>query len=353
MEKIIKNFLNKYEKKRFELKTLEEYIIQSLKGVENYNSKGGYIRLYDEMVKLRNKKYIREIKSSLYNGMNPPLKIKWEIIKEEEKERWNKSDILKFSDLLDFSYYSRNKELQTELEWEYIENIYKFLKERKKREWASIEERSLELFYDEKFLKNNKNTIKGKPGILRRLKITNEDLKMKRYGEMFIYWNKGVERIRNIIILENHSTFFAYKRILEKKGKIFSFDADILIYGQGKKIESSFSFLEEIAEISQVKVLYFGDLDSEGLGIYFRLKDRYPAIDIKLQHRAYLNLINISNRNYPLGKQEKNNLYFEKFLEEIGGYLDNNSIYKLKNIWNNNLRIPQELINYEYMLKVK
>ena len=127
-------------------------------------------------------------------------------------------------------------------------------------------------FYDEKFLKNRKETAKGKYGILNRLKLDYNDLKMKKYGEMFIYWNRGVKDPKNIIILENHSTFFTYKKVAENKGNILGFVPDALIYGEGKKIENSFSFLEEIADINNVEILYFGDIDSEGFGIYYRLK---------------------------------------------------------------------------------
>lgn len=356
MEKLIKKFISEYEKsnkKRFDLDTLEKYVIDSFKGYNLYNSNGGYLKLHDEIILLKKNQYVKEIEASSYNGLNPPLKTRWQIISKEDISKWDKSKILQLSDVLDFSYYKNHPMYQTDLEWEYIENIHKFLKSKDQREWASIEERSLELFYDEKFLKNRKDTAKGKYGILKRLKLSYEDLKMKNYGEMFIYWNKGVQHIKNIIILENHSTFFTYKRIAENDGDIFGFKPDILIYGEGKKIESSFTFLEEIADISKIEVLYFGDMDSEGFGIYYRLKERYPNINIRLQHEAYINLLSISNRCYPLGDQEKNLIYLNYFLEEIEKHLDDKSLKKVRYIWDKDFRIPQELINYEYLLKVK
>ena len=356
LEKVIMKFLLKHKqnnRKRFDLSTLEAYIIDAFKGYNSYQSHGGYSKLYREITELKGNNHIKEIKSSAYNGLNPPLKTRWEIITKEEIHRWNKSKMLQLSDRLDFSYYRNNPIYQSDLEWEYIENIYKFLKCRDLRHWASIEERSLELFYDEKFLKNRKETSKGKCGILGRLKISSEDLKMKKYGEMFIYWNRGVKQIKNIIILENHSTFFTYKRIAEEKGEIFGFTPDIIIYGEGKKIENSFSFLEEIADTSAVKVLYFGDLDSEGLGIYLRLKARYPDVTIEIQKEAYKHLIKISSRSYPLGNQIKNPLYLELFLSELQDVLDDNCLKKIEDIWYGDYRIPQELINYEYLLKVK
>ena len=355
MKKTIRKFISEYEKnkkKRFDLDTLEKYLSDSFKGYNLYNANGGYLKFYDEIIWFKKNQYIKEIEASSYNGLNPPLKTRWQIISKEETARWEEFNILQFSDILDFTYYKNYPMYQTDLEWEYIENIHRFLKSRDFREWASIEERSLELFYDEKFLKNRKDTAKGKYGILKRLRLTQEDLKMNKYGEMFIYWNKGVQDIKKIIILENHSTFLSYKRIVEDNRHIFGFKADILIYGEGKKIENSLSFLGEIADVSRVEALYFGDIDSEGFGIYKRLKERYPDISLQLQNEAYKHLISICSRDYPLGDQEKNSTYLNYFLEEIEDDLDDTSLEKIIYIWNNNFRIPQELVNYEYILKV-
>ncbi|SET78234.1 hypothetical protein SAMN05660297_03489 [Natronincola peptidivorans] len=356
MEKIIKKFLSEYKKKnkkRFGLQALESYLIDRYKGEHFYLEGGGYQELYRQMCLLKEKQYIKEIKSSSYNGFHPPLKTKWQIVCEEDSSRWDKSKMLQLSDYLDFSYYVKHPSYQTDLEWEYIENIYSFLKSRDKREWASIEERSLELFYDEKFLKSKKEVSKGKYGILKRLKLSNEDLKMKRYGEMFIYWNRGVEDIKNIIILENHSTFFTYKRAAQVHGEIFGFRPDALIYGEGKKVEDSLSFIEEITDSAKVDILYFGDIDAEGFGIYYRLKERYKDINIKLQHEAYTHLIALCIKEYSSEGHNKNQLYLDGFLEEMKPYLKNGDLKKMKSIWDKDLRVPQELINYEYLLKVR
>lgn len=355
MEKKIMRFLkelNNTNKKRFNVFELEGYVINSYKGNSLYQQNGGYTQFAKEINKLMENNCIKEIKSSPYNGLNPPLKLRWELAFKEESSIWDKSNILKLSDCLDFTYYVKNPKYQTPLEWEYIENIYRFIKSREHREWASVEERSLELFYDEKFLINRGDTPKGKYGILSRLNLTYDDLKMIKYGEMFIYWNRGTKDIKKIIILENHSTFFSYKRIAELNKSIFGTYPDLLIFGEGKKIESSFSFIEEIVNIEDIEVLYFGDIDPEGLGIYIRLKERYPNVNIRLQHNAYIELISVSNRYYPLNGQRKEQLFLDKFLEEIGEYLEEKDLRKLKYIWDNDFRIPQELINYEYLLKV-
>jgi len=356
MDKIIKRFMAKChenKRKRFDLDDLEKYVIKACEGQNEYLNVGGYSRLHKEIILMKKDNEIREIETSSYNGLNPTLKTRWQIILKEGNFGWEKSKILQLSDSLEFSYYIKYPIYQTDTEWEYIKNIHAFLKIRESREWASLEERSLELFYDEKFLRSRKETVKGKYGILNRLRLSYEDLKIKKYGEMFIYWNRGTQNIKNIIILENHSTFFSYKRAAEKKGDLFGFVPDALIYGEGKKIENSLSFLEEITDITKVRILYFGDIDSEGFGIYYRLKERYSGINIKLQYEAYNHLIKLCSRDYPLGEQKKKVLYLTYFIDEIKCYMDNESIEKLDNIWNEDCRIPQELITYEYLIRVE
>lgn len=358
MERDVEKFLSNMKRaniKRFNLATLENHLINIYGSQARYLDLGGYLKLYNVMTNLKINKKIREIKSSKYNGLNPPLKLRWETITKEESLRWDNSKMLQYSDYLDFSYYKKRPSYQTELEWEYIENIYNFIKTKDKRQWVSLEERSLELFYDEKYLNRNEKNIrsKGNYGILKRLGLSYEDLKMKKYGEMFIYWNKGVRNIKKIIILENHSTFFTYKRFVMNNISIFGFKPDALIYGEGKKVENSLGFLEEIADVNNVEILYFGDIDSEGFGIYSRLKERYGFLDIKLQRQGYKHLIELCNKNYPLGGQDKNKLYLNNFLGEMKDYLNNESLKKLEYIWDNDFRVPQELINYDYLLAVK
>lgn len=355
MDKRINKFIENHKKKnrkRFAIKNLEDYVIDSYRGNSRYLENGGYLEFAKEINKLKEIGKIREIKSSNYNGLNPPLKVKWEILIDKTPHKWDRSKMMQLSDCLDFNYYVNNPDYQTDLEWEYIENIYRFLKSRDNRKFASVEERSLELFYDEKYLTDRKETLKGRYGILKRLKLSYEDLKMKKYGEMFVYWNRGTSDIKKVIILENHSTFFSYKRVAEEGKPIFGFNPDILIYGGGNKIENSFSFIEEIADISNIEILYFGDIDSEGFGIYTRLKERYSDINISLQVEAYKHLIGLSNREYNRKSKNKNQLYLNCFLEETINRLNDKDIEKLKSIWDKNLRIPQELIDYEYLLKV-
>ena len=350
MRRYIKLFFDNKCKnnKKFELVDLEKFIIEKCGGQSNYYELGGYEAFYKEMQKLKEEKIIREIARSESNRAKLPMKLKWTIVTSKVESSWKDEDIIKYSDMLNFKTYIKHPEYQTKKEWMYIKNIYNFLKERENRQWDSVEERCLELFYDEKFLTDSDNGKKDNK-VLKRLSLSLEDIKAKQYGEQFIYWNRGVSEIKTIIILENHSTFFSFKRAVQKGIKVFGIAPDALIFGYGKKIIKSFSFLDEIAKTSEVTVYYFGDMDPDGYFIYKALKDKYNDVNISLLVQAYVELIKV-HKKYKSKDQKKNEECLKCILKEFeeknyGRYKD-----YIVELWKENCRIPQEFITYEYLL---
>ncbi|MCD2345660.1 Wadjet anti-phage system protein JetD domain-containing protein [Clostridium guangxiense] len=353
MRRYIKLFFDNKCKnnKKFELVDLEKFIIEKCGGQSNYYELGGYEAFYKEMQKLKEEKIIREIARSESNRAKLPMKLKWTIVTSKVESSWKDEDIIKYSDMLNFKTYIKHPEYQTKKEWMYIKNIYNFLKERENRKWDSVEERCLELFYDEKFLTDSDNGKKDNK-VLKRLSLSLEDIKAKQYGEQFIYWNRGVSEIKTLIILENHSTFFSFKRAVQKGIKVFGIAPDALIFGYGKKIIKSFSFLDEIAKPSEVTVYYFGDMDPDGYFIYKALKDKYNDVNISLLVQAYVELIKV-HKKYKSKNQQKNEECLKCILKEFEE--KNYDRYKdyVVELWKENCRIPQEFITYEYLLEME
>lgn len=353
MKTKIKKFLrdNLNRRKKFELAELEEYLLREAGGQTGYAQLGGYQKLCQSLIELQEEELLRPIRNSPSNGRRPPLKSRWIKIEKEKGQAWNDRDIFRLSDRLDLSYYLRHPEYQTEQEWQWINNIYQFLQEKDRREWASLEERSLELFGDEKFLTSNKKSVRNKIDnrILQRLGLSPADLKARKYGQMFVYWNKGVKEIREILILENHSTFFSCKRAIEEGLPIFGLEADALIYGQGKHIVKSLSFIGEIADPDLVKIFYFGDIDPEGFLIYYLLKKKYPDLFLKLHLPSYWELMDIADYYYPCYEQNKQRKVLDFIVSEMKENSFNKPADEIYHIWKNDLRIPQELITYEHI----
>lgn len=328
-------------RKRFDLEFLEDYLKNRAGGVSAYEKAGGYQGLYSLLKNKEKEGNVIPIKNSSFNKRTPPLKTRWQLVKKSQKG-WEDEVILQLSRRLNLNYFLKRPELQTRELQEKLERINQFLKKKDKRKWASREERSLELFYDEKFL----NKAEGKR-FINRLKLSLADLKAKKYSQMFVYWNNEDHDIENILILENHSAFMACKHAIEKGVSIYSFNPDTLIFGEGKHILKSLEFLKEITEVNRVEIKYAGDLDPEGLFIFVKLKENFPDLSLKL-HLEYYKQMLISDSDYFLNcSQNKNKDILRQFIKNIGKRKIKKEIKKL---WKNDIRIPQEVITYEKLL---
>jgi len=354
---------------RFCLIDLENYIKSRLGGVSAYQAVGGYKNLYQFLKKLEADQKIRVIKSSDFNQRQPRLKKRWQLIRVQSSG-WTDKEILKLSRQLDLSYYLKRSDQQTEELKQKLFKLTNFLAGKNEREWVSREERSLELFADEKFL----SQAAGKK-LLSNLKLSLDDLKAQQYNHLFVYWTLEPNQINNILIMENHSAFIGAKKALAAGLNIFNLDFDTVIYGQGKKIIRSFSFLEELIgvevgkkgrelenskkvlrqrqqKIEELNIYYAGDLDPEGLAIYKSLNNNYPDFEIKLLGEYYRLLLEKSERFYPFQKQQnKNQQVLVEVLTELEaeGYAELGS--ELKRAWENDLRLPQELVTVEVYKK--
>src|SRR5690554_320118 len=361
MLSIIKQYIkDRYKinrRKTFELGELETYLLQKLGGETAYSSAGGYHKLSRSLKNLADEGLIGTVKNSPLNGKKPPLKTRWRILIDNSEAGWDSKRFFRYSDLLDLSFYERNPGYQTEEEWQKIESVYNFLREREEREWASLEERSLELFADEKYLSNSRNKA-----VLSWIKVSLADLKARKYGEMFIYWQmlKGSKvsakkqpdlKGQQVLILENHSTFFSCKRVLQEGRDILGKYYNMLIYGEGKKIIKSLSFLEEISTAEDIQLFYFGDIDPEGFMIYRLLKERYPGVELELCLPLYRELLQAAETSYPCSNQRRNEKDLKYILDEIDAGKFSEEVRQLKELWYNSKRLPQELITYEYLLK--
>jgi hypothetical protein len=346
---------------RFQLADLENFIKARLGGASAYQAAGGYQNLYQLLKKMEAEEKIRAIKSSDFNQRQPRLKKRWSLVKKEPAG-WSDKVILKLSRQLNLSYYLKRPAQQTGELKQQLFRLAEFLNNKSEREWTSREERSLELFADEKYL----SRTAGKK-LLSNLKLSLADLKAQQYNHLFVYWTKDPTQINNILIMENHSAFIGAKKALAAGIDIFAQNFDTVIYGQGKKIIRSFSFLEELLGLKAadenysqrqqllngLNIYYAGDLDPEGLAIYVGLENKYPDFKIKLLAEYYQLLLEESERFYPCRKrQNKNqNVLAEVLTEfEAGGY--NDLAAELQRAWENDLRLPQELVTLEVYKKI-
>jgi len=121
-----------------------------------------------------------------------------------------------------------------------------------------IKERSLEIFGDEKRLDALLNTT-----LFRGDRLTFEQLRCFRVAEP-LGWKRGSRSDGPVLVIENASTWDSYCRWNADHGRLSA-----VVYGCGNRFADSVSRLGDLfAEFGgRRRVLYFGDLDPQGLRI--------------------------------------------------------------------------------------
>lgn len=120
--------------------------------LEDYYEMDGYSLFYEAIQSLQIEGQLTPIHNNQYNGKTPSLPLYYWVNVKAQADKWDRLEMMKLSDLFDFSFYERYPEWQTKEEWRRIQNLYAFLQSSQEREIVSLEERSLELFNHEKFL---------------------------------------------------------------------------------------------------------------------------------------------------------------------------------------------------------
>ncbi len=285
--------------------------------------------LNNVILELISEKYLEPLKTSRKNVNGTYCK--YRIIERKNVEIVDiKKEIMELADDIKIDYLLKYPE-------EYVKNkaviiaISNFLK-KPDTTMLTVNERSYKLFRDEKKLKECENFIK-------KLGIDFKSLYSFDTYEPFIYYEnaKFNDKIKRIFIIENKDTFWTFINSLKE-----NFGTFLVIYGEGKKILNSFSYIENFNISKDDVIYYFGDIDYEGINIYTAFKERYLDYKIMPYKIGYETILDIEKSPGAVkNNQNINESNIEKFINEFS----ENYKLKLKNIFDNNLYIPQEVFN--------
>lgn len=256
-----------FEKRGLPMKRITLEQLLSEKQTESYGQQYAYV------MGLLESGRIRPLKASGKNGKKPALYREYWLSKTQKDEQELLEELrygLVPSISIDY-YLSHPESYREERQWvNRLSDYFRNEKEKLLRE-ASVNERSFEIWNREKFLTKEQ----GKK-ILKHCGIEPEKLNMYRTAEPLAYYSHTRETPQKLLILENKDTFYSMRRhLLEGKDTILGVRIGTLIYGAGKGILRSFEdfdlCVEPYMKDEGNTVLYFGDLDYEGIGIYERL----------------------------------------------------------------------------------
>jgi hypothetical protein len=211
---------------------------------------------------------------------------------------------------------------------------------------CSINERSFEVFGDEKFLKEDSLEKE----IFKAMELDMNILNFYMAPEPFFFYKSSAETPQNILIVENKDTFYTVRKLMLEGKQIFDMEFSTVIYGEGKKILRS---LEDIYYNDNVSYInnaennfyYWGDIDKEGIWIYQNLKEAYKDFNFKLLKQAYEKMLKLS-KLYGIHKNKKQQ---KGKIEEITEF-DRETERAVLDIALKDNYVPQEIISYRRLI---
>lgn len=332
------------------IKKLEEAVTKSFAYNTDYYQEGGLSAFVRGIEGLLTEGYLTPIiKKTKYSSTHLE-EAYWLAAPPSSLARWSETAMMRVIGAkgLNLDYYRNHPEAQTVDTWKYIERIYEFLRTAENRETITREERSLELFDQEKYLAESE----GKQ-FLSRLGMNLELLRAEIVREDFEAYMVPDRSILCILISENHSFYQSAKRLMVKGTTVCGLQPDMLIYGEGWKIVSSLSYLEERGiDLCEAQLLYVGDMDKKGWEIYGNLKLSYPELNLKLALPVYRSLLSNATRSYDYVKEQTDCPlpHLEQVRQEFSAIPG--LLLCMNTLLTENKRIPQEVLNYEVMARL-
>ncbi len=305
-----------------------------------------YDTQYQYIMQLINEGKIKPVKSSAKNGKKPALYTEYHILEEKKNYSDLKHELLyQTNPQISVDYYIQHPETYLQ-ERVPVRQLDAYLRDRKDRLQIQISynERCFEIWGYEKYL----SKASGKT-VLKHCGLDLGFLNCYPTAEPFAYYAASRETPQKLLILENKDPFFSLRRhLLTGHTTILGEQIGTLIYGAGKRVVPSFQEFaisaEPYMQSEDNELLYFGDLDYEGIGIYENLAEAFADQGSIVPFvPAYLAMLDKADaaRKLPDTKEQQNRNISNVF----SSYFDEATVVRMKKILEQDLYIPQEILN--------
>lgn len=307
-----------------------------------------YENQYQYVKALIEREQIKPVKNSIGNGKKPALHMQYWLIEEKpDYSAWKDELLYRTDPHIQVDYYLHHLELYDQ-DRQYVRRLSEYLHRNGGMPSFPISrnERSFEIWGEEKFLTSGSGRK-----ILKRCNIDEAALNIYSTAEPFAYYASHRTTPQKILILENKDPFFGMRKfLLEGNTEILGVKIGTLIYGAGKRVVSSFREFEISAEPymkdDKNEILYFGDLDYEGILIYETLAEMFADSGlIKPFIPAYIAMLDKGDvaQTLPASKEHQNRNNNGNFFS----FFDEHTVGRMKNILERGRYIPQEILNTE------
>lgn len=273
---------------------LERVLIARVGGTESYDRLGGYPSLAEAIRSLLVEGALEPVVRVGDNGRYPALKSRYRRKVARAGSDLSVADqawLLQLHPRISTFAYRRSPTLLAE-DRAWLRSLDLFLRRPDAQAIlaiaASINERSLEIFGDEKFLRGHGVAF------LKRVHIEPAYLNLFTPSEPFFYERFQPGALERVLVIENLDTYESIRRVMAHGRRSLFGPCDLLIWGEGKKIISSMGYLTALPGYQPETIIdYFGDIDAEGLSILQSTKERHPALAIRPCIPLYESLLRI------------------------------------------------------------
>ncbi|WP_307794870.1 Wadjet anti-phage system protein JetD domain-containing protein [Alkalihalobacillus sp. BA299] len=307
--KQIKNKLATYSKKSVSIQELEQLIMPFIDTYDQFAT---------EVLELEQQSILQMVKSKGRTSRNPSLALQYRINKSLLVEGLHK-EIQKYRTQLDHAiqldtYFSKDPSVWKE-DLPYLLKIDQYIKKHSfSLEAVPAPERSFELVADEKWIEE-----KGGKELLERIGLW-ERFNIIPVADplMFAINPKTMKSPDQLhLIVENKTTYQGLLPVLTET--IFS----TLIYGSGKKIIKSIEqFNSQYPVEANHSFYYFGDVDNEGVSIWYSLsKVQHVELALPFYHACLLKQAATGKENQK-GRKEAIDAFLHYFSLEIQSELN-------------------------------
>lgn len=309
-----------------------------------------YKDLYAKIIALIEDNKLKPVKASGINGKSPALYREYWIVEE-------KQDMSQYQDELNYEivpaiatdyYRAHLAQYIQDRPWVLLLNDY--IRNHHFMTHMSENERSFDIWHREKFLKQEQ----GKK-ILKRCGLDTDALNFYTTTEPIAYYTATRQTPQKLLVIENKDTFYSMRRCLMGGAcTICGEEVGTLIYGAGKGILAAFSDFDISGEpymtAPKNTILYFGDLDYEGIGIYESFAAAYEKrYRIFLFTAAYERMLEkaarIGTDSLPVTKEGQNRKIGNTFL----GQFSQPQQAHINEILQHDRYVPQEILNISDM----
>ncbi|MHB1654492.1 MAG: Wadjet anti-phage system protein JetD domain-containing protein [Desulfitobacteriaceae bacterium] len=315
-----------------------------------------YQLFHSEVERLVEAGILVPVKSSKDNGRRPPLFNKYRIIKPQEDNTGYLEAIRRLNPVLNISSYLQRPELYKK-HLEIVEGISKYLWYSKAllEKSMSRKERSFSVWGREKLLDEHLALVKE---VLKFNGLEERFLNYYDTPEPFFEYLHQRGEFMTVLVIENKDTWFTFRKLMQDTGKnrIAGTVVDVLLYGEGNKITKR-GALEEYSTTMlggqgnqaghTVRFLYFGDLDWEGIRMFFRTRKANPSLEIKPFSSLYRLMLELAETvELPKSLDQRGVI---ATLPEFFALLDlaDENDNALIDLLAEGTYIPQEIVNYQ------